>query len=71
MAATGVNAKPSTNTIERFLTIDEVAELLRLSTRQVRRLVTRGDIAVHRFGRALRISGADLETYMTRCRRNS
>ncbi len=71
MAAKDADAELSSNTIERFLTIDEVAALLRLSTHQVRRLVNRGDIVVHRFGRVLRISGTDLETYMTRCRGNS
>ena len=47
-----------------FFTIEEVADFLSLSTRSVRRLISRGLLPVHRFGRAVRIAEADLRVYI-------
>ena len=44
----------------KFFTIDEVAEMLSVSTRTVRRWIDRGDLVAHRFSAAVRISEADL-----------
>jgi excisionase family DNA binding protein len=41
-----------------FLTIDEVAASLRVSSRTVRRMIADGRIACVRVGRSVRISGA-------------
>jgi len=48
----------------KFFTIPEVAELLSLSTRSVRRLIEHGQLPVHRFGGAVRIAEADLRAYV-------
>ena len=41
-------------------TIDETAEMINVSSRTVRRLIDSGKLAVHRFGRSVRISEIDL-----------
>jgi len=51
-----------------FLTVDDVAAELGLSSKQVRRLIKSGALAHHRFGRLLRISRADLDCYIASCR---
>ena len=43
-----------------LLTIEDVAECIGSSPRHVRRLIERGELPVHRFGRLVRISPADL-----------
>ena len=48
----------------RFYTIADVAEMLDLSVRTVRRAVARGDLAVHRIGAAVRIAEADLKVFL-------
>ena len=40
---------------QRLLTVKEVADLLHLSTRQVRRMITQNDIQAVRLGRSVRI----------------
>ena len=52
-----------------FFTVREVAESVRLSERQIRRLIADGDLAVHRIGRAVRISASDLEQFLRRHRK--
>jgi excisionase family DNA binding protein len=49
--------------LARFLTIKDVAERLGLSTKTVRRLIERGELRVHRFGRSIRISEEDYNTF--------
>lgn len=49
---------------DRLLTIDEAAELLLMHPRTVRRKIAEKEIAAHRFGRALRISQTDLDTFV-------
>ena len=44
----------------RLRTIDETAEILNVSSRTVRRLIDSGTLPVHRFGRSVRISDAEI-----------
>jgi excisionase family DNA binding protein len=48
----------------RWLTIADVAELLQVSERTVRRWLDAGDLAAHKLGRQWRISDKDLEQYL-------
>ena len=52
----------------RLRTIDETAEILNVSSRTVRRLVDSGTLPVHRFGRSVRISNADIAQLMAASR---
>ena len=47
-----------------LLTVREVAERLRASERTVRRAIAAAELAVHRIGRSVRISEADLGAYL-------
>jgi excisionase family DNA binding protein len=53
----------------QFYTVDAVAEQLGVSTKTVRRWITAGDLPAHRLGRQLRISNADLATFIAQRRR--
>jgi excisionase family DNA binding protein len=46
-----------------FHTVKETAKYLRLCEKQVRRLISRGDLAAYRFGTALRIKKEDIDAY--------
>jgi excisionase family DNA binding protein len=48
----------------QFFTIGEVAEMLRVSTRTVRRWIDRGQLVAHRFGGAVRIAERDLGAFL-------
>jgi excisionase family DNA binding protein len=50
--------------ITKLLTIDEVAEVLNVSPRTVRRLTETGGLRVHRLGRLVRISDDDLALFL-------
>ena len=50
------------------MTVDEVARYLRLSDRQVRRLIAGGKLTVLRLGTAIRISETDLHEFLERSR---
>jgi excisionase family DNA binding protein len=50
--------------LPRLLTIPEVAEHLRLSTKTVRRLIASRALSARRVGHAWRISENDLRTYL-------
>jgi excisionase family DNA binding protein len=52
----------------KFYTIAQIAELLEVSTRTVRRWIARGALAVHRIGNLVRISEADLRSFLARSR---
>lgn len=55
----------------RLLTVREVAEILRVSPSLVYQLVEANKLACHRIGNrngAIRISPADLDEYLARCR---
>lgn len=58
LAATSGGDLTSPNTT--MLTIGEVADLLRISERTVRRMIKDGAITCHRIGRIVRISRDDL-----------
>lgn len=47
-----------------FLTVDEAAARLRQSPKTVRRRITAGEIAAHRFGRSIRVCERDLDVYI-------
>jgi excisionase family DNA binding protein len=53
----------------RLYTVDDVAEQLGVSSKTVRRWVAAGDLPVHRLGRQLRMSEADLIAFIARSRR--
>jgi excisionase family DNA binding protein len=48
----------------KFFTINEVAELLVVSPRTVRRWIKGGDLVAHRFGTAVRIAESDLKAFI-------
>jgi excisionase family DNA binding protein len=54
--------------IPKFFTTLQVAELLEVSHRTVRRWIGRGNLAAHRIGKVVRISDADLQTFLARSR---
>ena len=47
-----------------FHTVKETAKYLRLCEKQVRRLISRGELPAYRFGTALRIKREDIDTYV-------
>ncbi len=49
---------------QRLLSIAEVAELLHLSERTVKRRIKDGEIAAHKLGHQWRIARADVENYL-------
>ncbi len=50
----------------RFLTVAEVAGLLRVSTMTVYRLIKAGDLAAVRVGRSYRLREDDVDRYLAR-----
>lgn len=48
---------------QEFYTTAEVAERWRVSVRHVRRQIENGDLKVTRFGKAVRVSAANLALY--------
>ena len=48
----------------RFLTVQEVAELMRVSTMTVYRLIKSGDLPAVRVGRSFRVRDVDVDTYL-------
>jgi excisionase family DNA binding protein len=50
--------------IERFYTVDEVADYFRLSTRSIHRLIEKGELVAHRFGRAVRIAKSSIDAFL-------
>ena len=49
-----------------LLSVDQTARALHVSTKTVRRLITRGDLPAHRVGSCLRISDEALLSYLRR-----
>lgn len=49
----------------RFMTVAEVAEMMRVSTMTVYRLIKGGDLPAVRFGKSYRLDEADVDTYLT------
>jgi excisionase family DNA binding protein len=58
----------NTKSAMRFYTIAEVADLLAVSARSVRRWVATEELLAHKFGRQVRISETDLRTFIDRPR---
>ncbi len=52
--------------LPRLLTIPEIAEHLRLSTKTVRRLIASHALSARRVGHGWRVSENDLRTYLDR-----
>ena len=52
--------------LPRFFTVTQVADLLAVSTRSVRRWVANGELFAHKFGRTVRISEIDLRAFVER-----
>jgi excisionase family DNA binding protein len=48
----------------RFLTVQEVADLLRVSSMTVYRLIKAGDLPAVRVGRSFRVSDRDVDAYL-------
>jgi excisionase family DNA binding protein len=48
----------------RFLTVQEVADLLRVSTMTVYRLIKAGDLPAVRVGRSFRVSEEDVDAFL-------
>jgi excisionase family DNA binding protein len=53
-------------TDDRFLTVQEVAELMRVSTMTVYRLIKAGDLRAARVGRSFRVRSTDVDAYLDR-----
>ena len=58
-----------TPSVPRLLTIADVAECLRVSTKTVRRKIDANELAVHRIGRRLRVTEEDLNLFISGRRR--
>ncbi len=63
-----VNAPPTIPTTHEWLTIGEVAKILRLSKMSVYRLVEGRVFPSYRFGRSVRIRRADFNAYIAMVR---
>jgi len=48
----------------RFLTVQEVAELMRVSTMTVYRIIKSGELPAVRVGRSFRVRDVDVDTYL-------
>ncbi|MGH7358551.1 MAG: helix-turn-helix domain-containing protein [Acidimicrobiia bacterium] len=48
----------------RFLTVQEVAELMRVSTMTVYRLIKSGELPAVRVGRSFRVRDEDVDAYL-------
>ena len=53
-------------THESFLTVQEVAELMRVSTMTVYRLIKSGELRAARIGRSIRLREREVEAYLER-----
>jgi excisionase family DNA binding protein len=53
-------------TDDRFLTVQEVAELMRVSTMTVYRLIKAGDLPAARVGRSYRLRAGEVDAYLDR-----
>jgi len=57
---------PRMPTDDRFLTVSEVAELMRVSTMTVYRLIKAGDLRAARVGRSYRLRVVEVDAYLAR-----
>ena len=56
---------------DELLTIPDVAKILKMSEKTVRRYIQAGDLIVHEIGGKYRISRTDLNAFLKRHRRES
>jgi excisionase family DNA binding protein len=61
MTATQDGSQPSK---QQFFTVNTVAQRLDVSARSVHRWIANGELIVHRIGRAVRVSEADLKAFL-------
>jgi excisionase family DNA binding protein len=54
----------STKPLTRFYTVSQVANLLAVSSRSVRRWIAARELLAHKFGRQVRISEIDLRAFV-------
>ena len=69
MRGNGAGADTMTDAAPRlpdFLTIDEIAQRLKVSTKTVRRWIDRGELRVYRLGGQIRVSEEDLFLFMNK-----
>ncbi|WBX85608.1 excisionase family DNA-binding protein [Sphingosinicella microcystinivorans] len=50
-----------------FHTVADLAERWTMSQRNIRRLIENGELSVHRFGRSVRVSAANVALFEARC----
>ncbi len=55
--------------LDELLTVSDVAKLLKLSERHVRRLISDGMLPACHLGRAVRVQKVDVHAYLSACRR--
>ena len=48
----------------KLLSIGDVADILQVSDKTIRRWIERGELPIHRLGRQIRISADDLATFV-------
>ena len=51
-------------TSDRMHKVSHIAERTNLSAREIRRQIAKGNLIVHRFGRAIRISETDFQRFI-------
>jgi excisionase family DNA binding protein len=57
------------NRIPRLLAVIDIADLLGVSIKTVRRWIDRGDLRAHHLGRRVRVSEEDLNAFLNQRRR--
>jgi excisionase family DNA binding protein len=58
----------STPRAPHFFSVAEVAAILEVSAKTVRRWIARGDLRVHQLGRQLRVAESPSEDFMRDCK---
>ena len=58
---------PIATALPQLLSVDDVAAILAVSSKTVRRMIDRGALSACRVGRLVRIERADLERYIASC----
>ena len=58
---------PIATTLPQLLSVDDVAAILAVSSKTVRRMIDRGALSACRVGRLVRVQRADLERYIASC----
>lgn len=58
---------PIATALPQLLSVDDVAAILAVSSKTVRRMIDRGALSACRVGRLVRVQRADLERYIASC----